>query len=52
MKLKEIEDCDCSYPEIKNKHPSGCTLNQILKCHGDQPIGELLKHLEPEKHED
>jgi len=49
MKLKEIEDCDCSNPEIKVKHPSGCTLNQILKCHGDQSIGEILKHIELEK---
>ena len=33
-------------PEIKETHPEGCTLNQIIKCHGDQPINELLKHIQ------
>ncbi len=51
MKRKE-ETCDCSYPEIKEKHPSGCTLNQIIKCHGAQPLSELLRHLELENKED
>ncbi len=45
MKLKN-EECDCTQPEIKQQHPNGCTLNQIIKCHGDQPINELLKHIE------
>ena len=51
MKIKE-ETCDCSNPKIKEKHPSGCTLNQIIKCHSDQPLSELLRHLELENKED
>ncbi|MFX1394251.1 MAG: hypothetical protein ACFFAH_11815 [Promethearchaeota archaeon] len=50
MKLKE-EECDCTYPEIKEKHPHGCSLNQIIKCHGDQPLNELLKHIQFEEDE-
>jgi len=50
MKLKDKE-CDCTHPEIMEKHPNGCTLNQIIKCHGDQPISELLKHIEIKKKE-
>jgi len=46
------EDCTCEKPDIKEKHPNGCSLNQILKCHGDQPIGELLKHVKIEKEEE
>jgi hypothetical protein len=49
MKLKETEECACDKPEIKEKHPQGCTLNQIIKCHGDQPIDELLKHIQLEE---
>ncbi|MFX1328305.1 MAG: hypothetical protein ACFE91_09185 [Promethearchaeota archaeon] len=45
MKIKE-EGCDCLHPEIKEKHPSGCSLNQVIKCHGDQPLSELFKHIE------
>jgi len=52
MKLKEVEECSCTKPEIKEKFPTGCSLNQIIKCHGDQPIGELLKHVELEKEEE
>ena len=48
MKLKE-EECDCTYPEIKEKHSYGCSLNQIIKCHGDQPLNELLKHIQLEE---
>ena len=46
MKIKETERCACDKPEIKEHHPEGCTLNQIIKCHGDQPINELLKHIQ------
>jgi len=49
MKLKETEECACDKPEIKEKHLEGCTLNQIIKCHGDQPIDELLKHIQLEE---
>ena len=52
MKLKEIEECNCTKPEIKENYPTGCSLNQIIRCHGDQPIGELLKHVELEKEEE
>ncbi len=51
MKIKE-ETSICSYPEIKEKHPSGCSLNQIIKCHGDQPLSKLLRHLELENKEE
>lgn len=51
MKLKEVEECDCIEPEIKEKFPNGCSLNQIIKCHGDQPIGDLLKHIKLEEEE-
>ncbi|MFX1571769.1 MAG: hypothetical protein ACFFB0_03395 [Promethearchaeota archaeon] len=49
MKLKEREECACDKPEIKEKHPHGCSLNQIIKCHGDQPINELFKHIQLEE---
>ncbi|MFX1389288.1 MAG: hypothetical protein ACFE9Z_04400 [Promethearchaeota archaeon] len=49
MKIKETEECVCDNLEIKEKHPLGCTLNQIIKCHGDQPIDELLKHIHLEE---
>ena len=48
MKINE-EECNCTSPKIKEEHPQGCTLNQIIKCHGDQPIKEILKHIEPEE---
>ena len=51
MKLKKEEECACDKPEIKELHPQGCTLNQIIKCHGDQPIDELLKHIQLEEEE-
>ena len=46
MKLKKTKECACTNPEIKEKFPTGCSLNQIIKCHGDQPIDELLKHIQ------
>ena len=54
MKIKEINECACDKPEVRNTFAGGhCSLNQIIKCHGDQPINELLKHvqLEEEKKE-
>ena len=51
MKIKENEECACEKLDIKEKHPEGCTLNQIIKCHGDQPINELLKHIQLEDEE-
>ena len=45
MKIKKIYDCECNSPEIKEKHLKGCTLNQIIRCHGDEPLENLLKHL-------
>lgn len=48
MKINE-EECDCDCPEIKEKHPEGCTLNQVIKCHGDQPINDILKHIKLEE---
>jgi hypothetical protein len=48
MKIKETEKCACDKLEIKEHHPEGCTLNQIIKCHGNQPINELLKHIQLE----
>ncbi len=49
MKIKETEGCGCDKAEIKEKHLQGCTLNQIIKCHGDQPINELFKHIQLEE---
>ncbi|MBD3214564.1 MAG: hypothetical protein GF311_18280 [Candidatus Lokiarchaeota archaeon] len=50
MKVKESEGCACDKPDIKEKFDGGhCSLNQIIKCHGDQPIDELFKHIELEK---
>ena len=49
MKIKETEECACDKPEIKEAHPEGCTLNQIMKCHGDQSINEFLKHIQLEE---
>ena len=45
MKLKESEGCNCTHPEISEGHPENCTLNQIIRCHGNQPLNELLKHI-------
>lgn len=45
MKIKE-QECDCSHPETNKNHPNGCSLNQVIKCHGNQPISELFKHIE------
>jgi len=52
MEIKKTEECTCDKPEIKENHPQGCTLNQIIKCHGDQPLSELLKHINLENKED
>ncbi len=47
MNVNEKEECKCDKPDIRDKYPSGCcTLNQIIKCHGDQPIDEILKHVQ------
>ncbi|MFX1274749.1 MAG: hypothetical protein ACFFAT_06840 [Promethearchaeota archaeon] len=45
MKIEQVEDCECDHLDIKEKHPNGCTLNQIIKCHGDLPFEEILKHI-------
>jgi len=44
MKIDE-EECKCTSLEIKEKYPEGCSLNQVIKCHGHQSINELLKHI-------
>jgi len=49
MKMKETEECVCDKLEIKEKYPQGCSLNQIITCHGDQPINHLLKHIQLEE---
>ncbi|MBY8982949.1 MAG: hypothetical protein KGD57_08375 [Candidatus Lokiarchaeota archaeon] len=50
MKIKKTEECECNKPKIKNTFTDGCcSLNQIIKCHGDQPINELLKHINLKK---
>ncbi|MBD3254181.1 MAG: hypothetical protein GF383_03770 [Candidatus Lokiarchaeota archaeon] len=52
MKIKQTEECECDKPDIRYKFPRGCcSLNQIMKCHGDQPVDELFKHLKIEKEE-
>ncbi|MFX0070506.1 MAG: hypothetical protein ACFFAO_05380 [Candidatus Hermodarchaeota archaeon] len=42
-------ECDCDKPEIRDKSPEGCTLNQIIKCHGDQPLKNIIKWIEEEQ---
>ena len=50
MKIKEVNECACDKPEVRDKFPGGhCSLNQIINCHGDQPINELLKHVQIEE---
>ncbi|MHA1491699.1 MAG: hypothetical protein ACTSRI_18840 [Promethearchaeota archaeon] len=41
-------ECECDRPEISKDHPGGCTLNQIIKCHGDQPLKDILKCIQEE----
>ncbi|MBD3194492.1 MAG: hypothetical protein GF317_05510 [Candidatus Lokiarchaeota archaeon] len=49
MIIKKSEGCACDKPHIKEKFEGrNCSLNQIIKCHGDQPIDELINHLEIE----
>ena len=48
MKIEE-KRCECDKPEIKEMYPEGCSLNQVIKCHGDQSINELLKHIKTDK---
>jgi len=33
----------CDHPEIKAEHKEGCSLNQMIKCHGNEPFKDLLK---------
>jgi hypothetical protein len=50
MKEKQSEKCACNQPEIRDQFPRGCcSLNQIIECHGDQPVDVLLKHIQSEK---
>jgi hypothetical protein len=49
MKIKHSDECACDKPKIKEGSPKGCTLNQIIKCHGDQPIEEIFKHIQIEE---
>ncbi|MBY8985917.1 MAG: hypothetical protein KGD65_12660 [Candidatus Lokiarchaeota archaeon] len=52
MKEKQSEGCACDKPEIRDQFSRGsCSLNQIIKCHGDQPVDELFKHIELKKEE-
>ena len=37
------EECNCDHPEISKGKPENCTLNQVIKCHGNQPIREVFK---------
>lgn len=47
MKETESEGCACDRPEIRDQFPRGyCSLNQIIECHGDQPVYELFKHIQ------
>ncbi|MFX1294669.1 MAG: hypothetical protein ACFFD2_07425 [Promethearchaeota archaeon] len=48
MKLKK-KSCKCDYPSIAKEYPKGCTLNQIIKCHGEESISELFKHIKLEE---
>lgn len=52
MKIKQSEQCKCDKLEIKSEFPKGCSLNQIIKCHGDQPLSEIFKHIQLEEEKD
>ncbi|MHA2282850.1 MAG: hypothetical protein ACXAC5_18570 [Promethearchaeota archaeon] len=50
MKEKQSDGCACDKTEIRDQFPrSSCSLNQIIECHGDQPVDELFKHIELKK---
>ncbi len=49
MKITHSNDCNCDKAEIKKNFPKGCSLNQIIKCHGEQPIEEIFKHIQIEE---
>ena len=50
MEENHSEKCECDKPEIKDQFQRRCcSLNQIIKCHGDQPVDELLKHIDLKK---
>ena len=38
---KHAEDCDCDKPEIKESFKGKCSEEQIIKCHGHQPLDKL-----------
>ena len=37
--------CDCDHLEISQGEPGNCSLNQVIKCHGDMPMKELIPHM-------
>ena len=50
MNIKKENEYVCYHTEVRDKFPGGhCSLNQIIKCHGDQPFNELLKHVQLEE---
>lgn len=50
MKEKQSKECACNKPGIRDQFPrSSCSLNQIIECHGDQPVDEVLKHIKIKK---
>ena len=54
MEKKKSEGCNCAQNECdhaKVENPGDCSLNQVIKCHGDQPIREIFKNLELGKEE-
>ncbi|MFX1237453.1 MAG: hypothetical protein ACFFAS_01180 [Promethearchaeota archaeon] len=45
-KKEEKEGCECDYPEISQNNPGNCSLNQIIKCHGEMSIRDLASHFQ------
>ncbi len=38
MEKKNQGEVNCDHLEILKNFPCGCSLNQIIKCHGDDPF--------------
>ena len=41
--MAEEKECNCDKPEILAQNPEGCTLNQVIKCHGDEPFKVIIE---------
>lgn len=42
-------ECNCPEHENSKEKQEDCTLNQVIKCHGDEPLKEILSWFKNEK---